>query len=166
MHRREMQRCNRAGDRDRIPQHWERGRKRLQSHTYFGLQLNRERKKRRPSGTCIPSRKKMQDAQDTGYWTVRVHLAALIRESLEGGKDVSQVKLPLRSAIIPASWCAQNLPATSQPDSQDAAARLSAPPHCQRVSWCLCTTCCDTCGTPAWDCTVTIMSLMRITLYR
>lgn len=56
----------------------------------------------------------MQDAQDTRYRTARVRLAALIREPLEDGKDISQVKLPLRTAVIPASWPAQDLPATSQ----------------------------------------------------
>lgn len=60
----------------------------------------------------------MQDAQDTSYQTARVHLAALIREPLEGGKDVSQVKLPLRTAIIPASVCPE-----PQHYSQDSAAR-------------------------------------------
>lgn len=59
----------------------------------------------------------MQDVQDTSYQTATVRLAALIREPLEGGKDVSQVKLPLRTAIIPASVCPE------QHYSQDSAAR-------------------------------------------
>lgn len=47
----------------------------------------------------------MQDAQGTRYQTASICLAAFIGESLEGGKDVSQVKLPLRTAIIPEPAC-------------------------------------------------------------